>query len=69
MIGELSIYGVYLPAMALPLLLAYLACAVLRWLLSRTGFYRWIWHRSLFNFSLYLVVLFGMVQWSAGWPT
>jgi hypothetical protein len=67
MIGDLVIYGVYLPALALPLLLAYLALAGLRWLFGKAGVYRWVWHRSLFNVSLYLIVLYGMVRWTTGW--
>ncbi|MBV8501235.1 MAG: DUF1656 domain-containing protein [Paucibacter sp.] len=67
MIGDLVFYGVYVPAMALPLLLAYLALIPARWLLSRAGVYRWVWHRSLFNVSLYLIVLYGMVLWTTGW--
>ena len=67
MIGDLTFYGVYLPALALPLLLAYVLVAGLRWLLGKTGAYRWIWHRSLFNVSLFLIVLYGMVLWTAGW--
>ena len=67
MIGDLTLYGVYLPAMALPLALAYVVVASLRWLLGRVGAYRWIWHRSLFNVSLYLLALYAMVRWTAGW--
>lgn len=67
MIGDLTLYGVYLPAMALPLALAYVLLAGVRWLLGRAGAYRWIWHRSLFNVSLYLIALYAMVRWTAGW--
>jgi len=67
MIGDLTFYGIYLPALALPLLLAYLAVAGLRWVLGRTGVYRWVWHRSLFNVSLYVIALYAVVQWTADW--
>jgi len=67
MIGDLTLYGIYLPAMALPLVLAYVVVAGLRWALGRVGAYRWIWHRSLFNVSLYLIALYAMVRWTAGW--
>ena len=67
MIGDLTLYGIYLPAMALPLLLAFLALIPMRWLLGRTGVYRHVWHRSLFNLSLYLIVFYGMVVWTTGW--
>ncbi len=67
MIGDLSLYGIYFPAMALPLLLAFLALIPMRWLLGRAGVYRHVWHRSLFNLSLYLIVFYGMVVWTTGW--
>lgn len=57
MIGELSLYGIYLPWL---LLLALLALALLRTLsfvLARTGFYRLVWHPALFDLALYVIVL------------
>jgi len=67
MIGDLSFYGIYLPALALPLAMAYLASAALRALLSLTPFYRWVWHRALFNVSVFVIVLHATVRWTAGW--
>lgn len=67
MIGDLTLYGLYLPAFALPLLLAYALMAGVRWLLGQAGVYRWVWHRSLFNCSLYVIALYAMVRWTAGW--
>ncbi|MDY0743817.1 DUF1656 domain-containing protein [Paucibacter sp. R3-3] len=69
MIGDLTFYGIYLPALALPLLLAYIGVAGLRWVFGRLGVYRWVWHRSLFNVSLYVIVLCAVVRWSAGWSS
>jgi hypothetical protein len=67
MIGDLTFYGVYVPALILPLVLAYLLVAALRWLFGRIGLYRWVWHRSLFNVSLYVIALYAAVCWTAGW--
>ncbi|HEY4081603.1 MAG TPA: DUF1656 domain-containing protein [Burkholderiaceae bacterium] len=67
MIGDLTFYGIYLPALAVPLLLAYLMVAGLRWVFGRAGLYRWVWHRSLFNVSLYVIALYAAVRWTAGW--
>ncbi|MFG6490362.1 DUF1656 domain-containing protein [Roseateles sp. BYS78W] len=67
MIGDLTFYGIYLPALALPLAMAYLASAALRALLSHTPFYRWVWHRALFNVSVFVIVLQATVRWTAGW--
>jgi hypothetical protein len=61
MIGELSLYGIYFPALLVPMVLAFVLLTWLRALLTRIGFYRLVWHRSLFNFSLYVIVLGGMV--------
>jgi hypothetical protein len=69
MIGDLTIYGLYLPAIAVPLLLAYALMGGVRWLLGLAGAYRWVWHRSLFNFSLYVIALYAMVRWTAGWTS
>lgn len=67
MIGEISLYGVYLPAILVPILLALGLSAAVRWMLAQLGFYRWVWHRSLFNFSLYVIFLGSMVMWSHQW--
>ncbi|HYR24443.1 MAG TPA: DUF1656 domain-containing protein [Aquabacterium sp.] len=67
MIGEIALYGVYLPAILVPMLMAFGLSTVVRMLLERLGFYRWVWHRSLFNVSLYVIVLGGVVMWSRSW--
>jgi hypothetical protein len=60
MIGEIDLYGVLLPP-----LLVWLACglavsAVVRFGLSRLGFYRFVWHRPLFDLAV-LVIATGAV--------
>jgi hypothetical protein len=49
-------FGFYLP----PLLVwgsgAVVPWIIARWLLERIGFYRFVWHRSLFNLALYVLV-------------
>ncbi|SCK18573.1 DUF1656 domain-containing protein [Vogesella sp. LIG4] len=57
MIGEIDIYGVYIPSLLLLMLIAFAATSLLRLLLGYTGLYRIIWHRSLFNFALFVIVL------------
>lgn len=69
MIGELAIYGIYFPAILLPMLLAFALSTGLRVLLTHVGFYRLVWHRSLFNFSMYVIVLGGMVLLTNRWPS
>lgn len=57
MIGHLNIYGVYVPTLLAMMLGAYLLKAGLRTLLTRLGFYRFVWHPPLFNLALYIIVL------------
>lgn len=67
MIGEFEFYGIYFPAIFLPALLAFLVASGLWRLLDALGAYRYVWHRSLFNLALYVVVLGGMVTLTRGW--
>ncbi|MGI4813568.1 MAG: DUF1656 domain-containing protein [Janthinobacterium lividum] len=57
MIGEVDIYGVYLPTLLVLMLLSYGISVPMRKLLGRTGLYRFVWHRALFDLSLYVILL------------
>jgi hypothetical protein len=57
MIGEIDIFGVFVPAILVLMLIAYLINLVIRTLLGRVGFYRLVWHRSIFDLSIYVLVL------------
>jgi hypothetical protein len=57
MIGEIDIFGVFVPAIMVLMLIAYLIGIVLRMVLTRVGIYRYVWHRSIFDLSLYILVL------------
>ena len=59
-IGETDIYGVFIPTLFLFGLLALFLTAVLARLLRRVGFYRYVWHRALFNLLLFIVILGGV---------
>jgi hypothetical protein len=61
MIGEIDLYGVLLPPLLVWLGVALALAAVLRLVLARTGFYRFVWHRPLFDFAV-LVILVGCVS-------
>lgn len=52
--------GVLSPFLALSLL-AFLVLVSVRVLLSRLGFYKYVWHRSLFDLSLYMIILLLLV--------
>jgi len=52
--------GFYLPPLLLWASAALILFAVLRRLLEWLGFYRFVWHRSLFNLALYVLLLGGI---------
>ena len=60
--------GLYLPSLMLWAGAAIIPFMVLRRLLERLGVYRFVWHRSLFNLALYVLlaggaVLLGNLAW------
>ena len=57
MIGELDIYGVFVPILLAWGLAALLLTAVLRHVLLRVGFYQLVWHRPLVDLSLFIIVM------------
>ena len=59
--GEISIYGVYIPSLLVWMLAAFVITSAARAVLTRVGFYKLVWHRSLFNLALYALVLGGVV--------
>jgi hypothetical protein len=67
MIGEVSLYGVYVPPLLLLTLLALGVSRVLNIILARARFYRFIWHPALFDFSLFLIVLGSLAFFASNW--
>jgi hypothetical protein len=61
MIGEIDIFGVFVPALLVLMLLAYFLNLALRTAFARAGLYRFVWHRSLFDLGIYVVVLGAVV--------
>jgi hypothetical protein len=61
MMGEIDLYGVFVPGLALWMAAAFALSLPLRRLLVATGFYRLVWHRPLFDLALYVVLLGGVV--------
>lgn len=57
MFVDLDIYGVYVPWLLALMLVALILIFVLRRVLSRAGVYEFVWHRGLFDFALYVVLL------------
>ncbi|BAM89005.1 conserved hypothetical protein [Bradyrhizobium oligotrophicum S58] len=62
---EIDLAGVLVPSLLLWLVLAYGASRLLGAGLQRTGFYRLVWHRALFDFALFICLLGGVVYLSA----
>ena len=57
MIGEIDVLGVFVPAVLVLMFIAYLVNLAIRTVLARIGFYRFIWHRSIFDLGIYVLVL------------
>jgi len=53
--------GFYLPPLMVWAAAALIPFLGLRWLLDRLGLYDAVWHRSLFNLALYVLIVSGMV--------
>lgn len=60
MTGQLDLYGVFVPWFSVLALSAYGLFRMLTAVLARLGFYRAVWHRSLFNLALYITLLGGL---------
>jgi Protein of unknown function (DUF1656) len=58
---EFDIVGIFVPALLVWLVLTYAIGALLRPLLERSGLYRFVWHRALFDLALYVCLLGGVV--------
>jgi hypothetical protein len=67
MIGEIDLYGVFLPPLLVWIGAALPLTAVLRRLLRWLGFYRLVWHRPLFDFALLIIVLGAVVAVATRW--
>jgi protein AaeX len=56
-IGEFDIYGVYFPVFVVFAAVAFLIQLALKRLLDAVGFYRFVWHRPLFDLAIYVILL------------
>lgn len=55
--AELDLAGIYFPTLLASLTLAAVPFLILRAGFQRIGLYRWIWHRSLFDIAIYVVLV------------
>jgi protein AaeX len=58
---EIDLFGVYVAPMSLMLVAAWVITIALRRFAARFGLLRYVWHPSLFVFSVYMIVLSTMV--------
>ena len=58
---SVALFGFYLPPLLPSAGGASVAFIIVRWLLVQCGLYRFVWHRSLFNLGLYVLILGGIV--------
>ncbi len=57
MIGEFDIYGVYVPLLAVFGVVAFLLQLAVKRALDALGFYRFVWHRPLFDLAVFVILL------------
>ena len=60
MIGEIEIHGVFIPTLLVLGIGAFIVTLVLRVILQRLNFYRFVWHAGLFDTALYVVILWAV---------
>ncbi|MDR0997117.1 MAG: DUF1656 domain-containing protein [Zoogloeaceae bacterium] len=57
MIGEIDLFGIFVPSILVLMLVAYLLNIGICMALTRLGFYRLVWHRAIFDLGIYVLVL------------
>jgi hypothetical protein len=62
---EIDVSGVLVPSLLVWLLVAYVLYTILRPVFQRTGLYRLVWHRALFDLAVFVCVLGGIVYLSS----
>jgi hypothetical protein len=67
MIGEISIGGVFVPSLLIWAGIAFVLNVGVRRTLSAVGFYRYVWHRALFDTALFVILLACVVGISSSW--
>jgi len=58
---EIDLFGVLVPTLLLWVIVAYVLSTVVRRLFNCVGLYRHVWHRALFDVSVYTCLLGGLV--------
>ena len=58
---EINLFGVYVAPISVMLAVAWMITIALRRAAARFGLLRHVWHRALFVFSVYMIVLSSIV--------
>jgi hypothetical protein len=62
MIGEIDIYGVFIPSLLAWAVIAFVISLFVRHVLAELGFYKYVWHRPLFDIALVIVLVGAVVS-------
>lgn len=65
MIGEIDVYGLFLPPLLILAILAWILSGPVKRGLRAAGVYKWVWHPPLFDVALYVLLLAGLTALSA----
>ena len=63
---EINLFGVYVAPISLMIVAAWLLMIPVRWVLTRAGILRRVWHPALFEFAIYMIVLSSIVLFIGG---
>ncbi|MBO0905060.1 DUF1656 domain-containing protein [Jiella sonneratiae] len=66
MIGDYTVFGVFLPKLLVFALAAYAGLLIVKSVFARLGLYRLVWHPALFDLSIYILV-FAATARAAPW--
>jgi hypothetical protein len=58
---EINLFGVYVAPISVMMVGAWIVTIGSRWFAARFGLLRYVWHPSLFVFSVYIIVLSSIV--------
>jgi protein AaeX len=55
--AEVNLFGVYVAPISVTMIAAWIVTIALRWVASRSGLMRYVWHPALFVFAVYVIIL------------
>ena len=66
---EINLFGVYVAPISLLMVAAWIVTIALRWIASRFGLLRYVWHPALFVFAVYVIVLSSWILIVTRWSS